>query len=143
MERQRRRAFVLVVTLVVVDYSCRERDARWGAVNPFYRSSGSGIEAGWLCGVSSGIYSAEDAHLARLALIRGVAERWFGPRRRRDKRASLGLTSRIVRACGGDGPGVLAHVEIEFLIEELPRRGRREDGARVTEADLRAVGVLL
>lgn len=83
-----------------------------------------------------------DDYIARLALVRELAERWLAPRRKKDRRASLGLVLSIVRACGGDDPEVLARAEGQYLIEELLRRGRREDGARVTKEDLRAVGAL-
>ncbi len=78
---------------------------------------------------------------ARLAIARDLAARWLRPRGRRDKRASLGLVLSIAKLAGvGDDAGV-AEVEVEYLIEELLRRGRREDEERVTPDDLITAGL--
>lgn len=80
----------------------------------------------------------------RLILVRALAARWLPPPRRRDrKRISLGLVLSLVAGMGGDDPVVLAEAEIVWTCTELMRRGRRDDGTRVTNDDLRAAGLVL
>jgi len=40
-----------------------------------------------------------------------------------------------------DDPALLGDVEVRYIVDELLRRGRREDGGRVTEDDLRETGL--
>ena len=77
----------------------------------------------------------------RLEIVRELASKWLPPRRRRDKRASLGLVLAVARMAGVHHADSLAEIEIEYLVGELLRRGRREDGGRVSEADLEAAGL--
>jgi hypothetical protein len=76
----------------------------------------------------------------QLGNARALAVRWLPPRRPRDRRASLGLVLALAQAAGVDEEG-LRVIEVEYLVEELFRRGRKEDRQRVTSEDLCVAGL--
>lgn len=77
----------------------------------------------------------------RLRLARKLAARWLPASPHDQRRVDLDLVIALADDLVADDPALLGDVEVRYIVDELLRRGRREDGGRVTEDDLRETGL--
>lgn len=77
----------------------------------------------------------------RLTIARQLAARWLPALPPAHGRVDLELVLALTDDLVGDDPSLLGDIEVQHIVDELLRRGRREDGSRVTEDDLREAGL--